>query len=734
MSEDTLLNLKSIKNKIGGKQSAKTALAHQGIIPAIVHNLNLTVDPSDSVASPAQFEILTETSHIISSLSHGSRVALNSLQAVNVHRPLLHQVSSFRSGYPLECKSAILRAFKSLTIAYADVVGPPLWGLDDEWAEARDEATNALKDIFELKNLDFIMPILLDPNHQLSLHIIQVLGSALRDSESRKQVSQWLPPSERASNTKAKRGWEKVGPSKTPSVAQNSSWVVRQLTNLISSRDVKMQEASLYAIAALSKENKPISTALAQSNAQSADSPPIENIARLFSARAIDVQISACLCAVYILRASHSTTALRHTSSSLGPNMFYTIMHILNRIISSTEPPAVKTKACYILAALATDELELQKDAWIAGCLRNLFDLLESIACPIGQNWTEEEPLPISRMREAAFMASAQLCMLNDEPRREALEYPIIPLAYSALSHPHVAVRYAACQLIRAMTRSVQFLRTSVADTGIGAKLLSIIQDSTEDLRVRNIAIEGVCNLLYSFSPYRTVLIDKEVIKVLVSVLDINETSIQVNSLWAIRNLLWDSSYTEKADVMSSLGWGRLSGYFTNPNELIKEKAMAILDNLAWREPDLQFIFDRLGEETLCVALENAVSSSNADLVEQGLKTFTTMCSSDIEHRIILLTRSKLLRGLKECLQHPNVEVRREAGRCVLQLVKAIPRRHQELREHGIDHTLRLMHGGHGVKMDMHGPSTSHQMGYEEDPQVRGDVKEALGALFFVRE
>ncbi|KZS99104.1 hypothetical protein SISNIDRAFT_11994 [Sistotremastrum niveocremeum HHB9708] len=133
-----------------------------------------------------------------------------------------------------------------------------------------------------------------------------------------------------------------------------------------------------------------------------------------------------------------------------------------------------------------------------------------------------------------------------------------------------------------------------VADTGIGAKLLSIIQDSTEDLRARNIAIEGVCNLLYSFSPYRT-----------------------VNSLWAIRNLLWDSSYTEKADVMSSLGWGRLSGYFTNPNELIKEKAMAILDNLAWREPDLQFIFDRLGEETLCVALENAVSSSNADLVEQ---------------------------------------------------------------------------------------------------------------------
>ncbi|KZS99105.1 hypothetical protein SISNIDRAFT_447947 [Sistotremastrum niveocremeum HHB9708] len=174
-----------------------------------------------------------------------------------------------------------------------------------------------------------------------------------------------------------------------------------------------MQEASLYAIAALSKENKPISTALAQSNAQSADSPPIENIARLFSARAIDVQISACLCAVYILRASHSTTALRHTSSSLGPNMFYTIMHILNRIISSTEPPAVKTKACYILAALATDELELQKDAWIAGCLRNLFDLLESIACPIGQNWTEEEPLPISRMREVSLFFRS-ICMPHE--------------------------------------------------------------------------------------------------------------------------------------------------------------------------------------------------------------------------------------------------------------------------------------------------------------------------------
>jgi hypothetical protein len=104
------------------------------------------------------------------------------------------------------------------------------------------------------------------------------------------------------------------------------------------------------------------------------------------------------------------------------------------------------------------------------------------------------------------------------------------------------------------------------------------------------------------------------------------------------------------------------------------------------------------------------------------------------ELRKDLLARKGLLGVLKECLQHAKVEVRREAIRSVLLLVKASPRRHGELREAGFDMTLRLMYGASVTAGTPSHPPGNSQMGYEEDPQVRAEVKKALMVLDFVRE
>ena len=94
------------------------------------------------------------------------------------------------------------------------------------------------------------------------------------------------------------------------------------------------------------------------------------------------------------------------------------------------------------------------------------------------------------------------------------------------------------------------------------------------------------------------------------------------------------------------------------------------------------------------------------------------------------------MKGLKESLQHVNVDVRRAGGQCVLQLVKASPRRHHELREHGIDSTLRAMYSSPHVTSVGSGGygSNNSQMGYEEDKQVREDIKRALVELDFIQE
>ena len=108
----------------------------------------------------------------------------------------------------------------------------------------------------------------------------------------------------------------------------------------------------------------------------------------------------------------------------------------------------------------------------------------------------------------------------------------------------------------------------------------------------------------------------------------------------------------------------------------------------------------------------------------QGLGTFKNLSLGSFELRLALLASEALMRGLKECLQHAAVDVRRAASQCVLQLIKTTPPRHHELREFGIDVTLRFMYGSHTASGAVHG--TNSQMGFEEDREVRGDVKQAL--------
>lgn len=82
----------------------------------------------------------------------------------------------------------------------------------------------------------------------------------------------------------------------------------------------------------------------------------------------------------------------------------------------------------------------------------------------------------------------------------------LLPLISVCLEHPKVAgVRYAACQCVRALGRSVRVLRTSLLDSGVGITLCQIVEKQDEDRRVMNIALAGLCNLLTDFSPLRQV-------------------------------------------------------------------------------------------------------------------------------------------------------------------------------------------------------------------------------------
>jgi hypothetical protein len=69
-----------------------------------------------------------------------------------------------------------------------------------------------------------------------------MLSSSVRLAPHRKLVIDWLPPSDRAKESKGKRGWEKpdVARNKAVGTMKEGGWTTRRLLSMLSSSDVKV--------------------------------------------------------------------------------------------------------------------------------------------------------------------------------------------------------------------------------------------------------------------------------------------------------------------------------------------------------------------------------------------------------------------------------------------------------------------------------------------------------------
>lgn len=154
-------------------------------------------------------------------------------------------------------------------------MGPGLWGLKSgrRDGEVKAEARGALEYLFQLDCLDIYLPLLsptlpsTSTSTSTSASIAQMISTMARTSSHRALISEWLPPLERIKElSKGKRGWEQPGgPTSGGPMGLGTGrggWVVQNLVRLIWSRDTKLQEASLSALAALAKDNPTVAGAL----------------------------------------------------------------------------------------------------------------------------------------------------------------------------------------------------------------------------------------------------------------------------------------------------------------------------------------------------------------------------------------------------------------------------------------------------------------------------------------
>lgn len=108
------------------------------------------------------------------------------------------------------------------------------------------------------------------------------------------------------------------------------------------------------------------------------------------------------------------------------------------------------------------------------------------------------------------YTALAAVALHDNTYRRTVLDSEsILPSISASLSSPHLGVRYSSTQLTRVVSRSIDVLRRSLAESDMPTKILEIIKISEEDEQwnrsVVSAALAALANMVNDFAPLREV-------------------------------------------------------------------------------------------------------------------------------------------------------------------------------------------------------------------------------------
>ncbi|KAJ5417684.1 uncharacterized protein N7487_001234 [Penicillium crustosum] len=258
----------------------------------------------------------------------------------------------------------------------------------------------------------------------------------------------------------------------------------------------------------------------------------------------------------------------------------------------------LKEEAPAVLANLVMDDQELQKHAVEANALKRLSQLLKETYNPITETsrpmWHAEDgpvrdPESLSqecrlgpsgysptlchvmRYRENILKALAALVPFKDEYRKAICEHGVVPYIIDALKpRPSDALAdaatprntaedgnpiptiLAACGTARMLTRSVSVLRTSLIDAGVAKPLFALLRHS--DLEVQIAATAAICNLALDFSPMKEAIISHNIIPILCEHAHSPNTKLQIESLWALKHMVYDTANDVRMNIIETLG------------------------------------------------------------------------------------------------------------------------------------------------------------------------------------
>ncbi|KAF9123592.1 Armadillo repeat-containing protein 8 [Mortierella sp. GBA39] len=421
------------------------------------------------------------------------------------------------------------------------------------------------------------------------------------------------------------------------------SGAIPLLMRLLASGISKSQEAALGALAALVKDNPELAQVIAQMRLEKGERPA-PFILRLVRDKSPTMRLAAATCLTYLNRAG---VIPEHNS-----DIMLTVLPILVKMLQLTG--AVQEAAPQVLAHLIWESENMQK----AVCDMEAIPMLASI---ISQMDEEDNVYGIvgqkDKLKENSLLALAAISQLKEDCRKQVIEAKVLSHIVSAMSHPSVGVRAAACQCTRSLSRSVKNLRTSLVDAGIENPLFQLLSD--EDLGVLRSATATLCNIVLDVSPMKKTIMERGIVSKFVRMISYGDNVVRLNTVWAIKNLVFEAESDVKENVMRQFGYNNLVLLLNDSEPAVQEQALNLVRNLAHkREHDIEQVFKGLGNGQLLSIIEGKLSWDDPRLLEHALYVLVNIATGSEYHKQSILKRQGILRSVLRSMNHESAAIR----------------------------------------------------------------------------
>ncbi|KAI9288494.1 armadillo-type protein [Umbelopsis sp. AD052] len=417
--------------------------------------------------------------------------------------------------------------------------------------------------------------------------------------------------------------------------------VIEPLVALLHSGYTKAQEAALDAFSSLCRENIDISRASLNARAPFGQMT-LTTMLDLVRDKSQSMRLAAATCLTNIYRAD----VFPEPFSDIVLVVLPTLIKLLKE-----DNTLVQEKAPLIMADLVKDSETMQKAAYEADAIPNLATILASVSKEDDE--TNEHRIGVQgsgglvaskeKVKENCLIALAAVCLLREECRTQAINSKILPYAVGAMSSHNPAIRLAACQCIKSLSRSVRHLRTHLVDAGVISPLLKLLNDGSPVVQAA--ACGSLCNMILDFSPMKKTVIEQGGLASFVKFTRSDTAALKLNSVWSLKNLLYSADSEIKRTVMQQLGYDYLIELLNDSSLEVQEQALDLVRNLSCgTKEDIDDVFNGIGENQLLDILERRLTNSmmiddggdNASLdlgVEDKLKVMESDPERDVRDR-----------------------------------------------------------------------------------------------------